>query len=121
MKIYKVTYEKYYDDYSDGGIRILGQWLYQVRENAIAKIAEADKTFRIHSLSDNVMYWLNSYFNRFGLTWYRSQTSVKGEWLKMDGDITEVGYMGCIDGQNILFPTEQEYIECYRETETETN
>ena len=36
----------------------------------------------------------------------------------MDGDITEAGYMGYIDGQNRLFATEQEYIECFRDSET---
>ena len=40
MKLYQVTYEEYYDDFSCGGTNINGSWLYQSKENAIKKVAE---------------------------------------------------------------------------------
>lgn len=40
MKIYKVTYEKYYDDFGGGGTCTLGEWFYQKRENALAKVVD---------------------------------------------------------------------------------
>lgn len=40
MKLYQVIYQRYYDDFSNGGKSIKGNWLYQSEENAIKKIAE---------------------------------------------------------------------------------
>ena len=40
MKLYKVIYEEYYDDFSTGGEFIKGSWLYKSKENAIKKVAK---------------------------------------------------------------------------------
>ena len=40
MKIYEVNYVSYYDDFGSGGVSTLVKWIYQKKENAIAKIAE---------------------------------------------------------------------------------